>query len=1314
MICSKKTPLRKHQLHVRRITPVDYSDQALFNNFQKYDLIGIYIIGCKIPEYCYFWFFGKISVFNDGIPGDEGLNKTYFMKIQLVLLFIIFFLNSQSQQHDWPMWRYDHHRSAYTPEQLADTLYLQWQAEFDARTPVWDDPLNQNLMPFDRIFEPVVAGNRIFLGFNDKDKVVALDLQTGKELWHFYTDGPLRLPMAVNRGKLYFTGDDGFCYCLQASDGSLVWKRMLAPSANKLLGNRRFISMWPARGGIVIKDDILYTAAGIFPLMGTFIYALNAETGEIIWKNEGTGSNYILQPHRSPAFADVAPQGPFTISGNKLLVAGGRSVPAAFDLRTGEELYYQLAASGKTGGAFTCANDLVFFNHHRERMTCMYDSENGNLLSANSGEYPVVDGNVVYFSGKAITGAKIQPGKKAETLWKANVSATNDLIRAGDDLYAADSSGITALRLVAGSPPVVKWRYPLDKNVVRLLAANGRLIAVTGDGAILVFGDSPVSKPMVFPRQKPWILKSTAKAGRIVRNTGVREGYGLLLGGDISLIEGLLATTSLNLIVYDKDSARIKSLREYFDRAGVPAERAGFLHFGRELPLLPKYFSSLTIVSDLTCTGSGNGGIPEELLSAARPYDGKIIIMAKGKEKEEALKRFSSAGFEDFMVAEGKDYCLFARTGPLKGSSTWTHNYGNIANTVKSDDELVKAPLGILWFGGSSNLDVLPRHGHGPGEQVIDGRLIIQGINSLSARDVYTGRVLWKREFKRLMDDSWLVYYNETYDEENPLDPKYNQVHMPGANARGTNFIATKEYVYLIEGNRCNLIDIKTGETARVFETGDDSTKELGYIGVYDDLLILGNNFAEYNGMENDSIRLKNPLFTDYNLTASRELLVMDRFTGKMLWRMNANHGFIHNSVIAGDGKLFCLDKLPQYLETKLRRRGDEPPVGSRLLYLDARTGNIIHQETKDVFGTWLGYSAEHQLLLQATRPSRDMLNGEEGKRMIAYDVVTKNKIWDKEIKYANPPILHNDKIYTNGEAFHLLSGDPLMEKDPVTGEELKWSFKREYGCGIVSASEHLLSFRSASAGFVNLESMEGTGSLGGWKAGCSTNLIAADGVLNSPDYTRTCQCPYQNQTSLALIHMPWMAYWTNSNYTWNGSPVQKLGLNFNAPGDRVSSDNVLWLEYPFTAGTPPGIPVKMDTTGFRKFRKEPFMISSEETPWVSASALEGIRSLEVTLTKEVTVPEAFFTIRLYFAEPENKKPGERVFDIFLQDRKVSAGFDIAGEAGQSGREVIKTYHGIPAGKTLKLDLQPLKGNTLICGIEILRETPLSTIETDK
>jgi outer membrane protein assembly factor BamB len=434
------------------------------------------------------------------------------MRLQIIIFAFLISSAINGQYHDWPMWRYDHNRSASTPEQLADNLYLQWTVSYSPRIPVWDDPLNQNLMQFDRIFEPIVAENKIFIGFNDQDKVAALDINSGKELWHFFTDGPVRLPLAYNKGKLFFTGDDGFLYCLNATDGKLIWKKLLAPSSVKLLGNKRFISMWPARGGIAIKDNVIYTAASIFPLMGTFIYAINADDGSVIWKNEGTGSNYILQPHRSPAFADVAPQGSFTLSGNKLLVAGGRSVPAGFDAATGEELYYQLAASGKTGGAFTCANDRVFFNHHRERLTAMYDSDNGNKLIPVAGEYPVVEDDLIYFSGKDITAVKLDDAKKLDTLWSTRIPATTDLIKAGNCLYAADTTGIYAVRVKENSKPELIWKYSSDKVIDRLVASNGKLIAVTNDGTIMVFGDQPVDKIAELRSPFADLKKVTSKA----------------------------------------------------------------------------------------------------------------------------------------------------------------------------------------------------------------------------------------------------------------------------------------------------------------------------------------------------------------------------------------------------------------------------------------------------------------------------------------------------------------------------------------------------------------------------------------------------------------------------------------------------------------------------------------------------------------------------------------------------------------------------------------------------------------------------------
>jgi len=1229
------------------------------------------------------------------------------LKVAAVILLLFSLPQAYSQYYDWPMWRYDHNRSASTPEQLADKLYLQWQVQYSPRVPVWDDPLNQNLMQFDRIFEPIVAGNKLFLGFNDQDKVVALDLNTGEELWHYYADGPVRLPLASANGRLFFTSDDGYCYCLNAENGILMWKVLLAPGSNKLLGNKRLISMWPARGGIVIKDNIIYTAASIFPLMGTFIYAINADDGKIIWKNDGTGSNYILQPHRSPAFADVAPQGSFMITGDRLLVAGGRSVPAAFDARTGDELYYHLAASGKTGGAFSCGNDRVYFNHFRGRMTYMFDSNTGTVIKKDVGEYPVVDGNTIFFSGKKIIATALNSKNQLDTIWTVNVSATNDLIKAGNYLYSADSTGINALKLNGNNIPELAWSLTSDKIFDRLVASNGKLIAVSNDGTIRVFGDKPAVKIARFNGPEISVTGGSSKAKKIISSTGITDGYALVLGtNDVKLLKGLISKTALSVIAYGKDPARIEYLRKYFDQMGVTADRMSFIQYDKTQLLLPKYFASLTIISDNGFLNGYDKDVLNLIFESARPYGGKILIRAKGKEKDYLSRSFKEMDLYGAELVLNKGFTIISRNGPLEGTDNWTGNYGDVANTLKSDDNLVKAPLGILWFGGNSNLDVLPRHGHGPGEQVVDGKLIIEGVSCISARDVYTGRVIWKRDFPQLMDDSWMVYFDESYDGESPLDTKYNQEHLAGSNARGTNFIATKEYVYLIEGNKCSVIDINTGELARTFTTGDERTEELGYIGVYEDLLILGNNFSEFKHMvETDSIAIKDPRFTKFDVSASQELVVLDRFSGKRLWNIKANNGFIHNSVIAGDGVLFCLDKLPQYLETKLKRRGETLPVESRLLYLDIRSGKKLYEETRDIFGTWLGYSSQHKLLLQANRPSGDMLHGEEGRRMIAYNTVTKEKIWDKAMTYGNPPIIHNDKIYANGIGWHLLTGEPFIEKDPITGEDLKWTFKREYGCGSIVASEHLLTFRSASAGFVNLDFFEGTGSLGGWKASCSTNLIVADGVLNSPDYTRTCQCPYQNQTSLALINMPWMTYWTNSNYKWSGSQIKQLGLNLNAPGDRTSDKNVLWLEFPVAGGASPEIPVTIDTVNYFTIRKDPLSVASENTSWVSSSAIGGLRSLEITLSKENDVAETMYRLNLYFSELEDKRPGERLFNVILQDNTVLENFDIAGEAGNTDKEIVKSFAGVKAGKTLKVDLIPVKGNTILSGIELIQES---------
>ena len=94
------------------------------------------------------------------------------------------------------------------------------------------------------------------------------------------------------------------------------------------------------------------------------------------------------------------------------------------------------------------------------------------------------------------------------------------------------------------------------------------------------------------------------------------------------------------------------------------------------------------------------------------------------------------------------------------------------------------------------------------------------------------------------------VYYDDTY-EDTPLDPKYNQVHIPGANGRGTNYVVTEDRVYLVEGGDCHVLDpAPDGPDLDAMQLRrcrrDRPTAEWGYIGVYEDVLIGGLGFAEY------------------------------------------------------------------------------------------------------------------------------------------------------------------------------------------------------------------------------------------------------------------------------------------------------------------------------------------------------------------------------------------------------------------------------------------------------------------------------------
>jgi hypothetical protein len=202
----------------------------------------------------------------------------------------------------------------------------------------------------------------------------------------------------------------------------------------------------------------------------------------------------------------------------------------------------------------------------------------------------------------------------------------------------------------------------------------------------------------------------------------------------------------------------------------------------------------------------------------------------------------------------------------------------------------------------------------------------------------------------------------------------------------------------------------------------------------------------------------------------------------------------------------------------------------------------------------------------------------------------------------------------------------------------------------------------------------------------------------------------YQNQTSLALVHMPDIEMWNEFDFGQGEAPVARVGINFGAPGDRLADSGTLWLDYPSVGGRSPDVPVRVEPEGIQYYRHHATALRGDGLRWVSASGCEGVTAITVRLgSKDETETERPYTVRLYFAETEGAKQGDRVFSVALQGKKVIKNLDITKSAGGSNRTLVREFKGIRVKNDLTIALRPAptpaNRKPIICGIEAVAET---------
>ena len=615
---------------------------------------------------------------------------------------------------------------------------------------------------------------------------------------------------------------------------------------------------------------------------------------------------------------------------------------------------------------------------------------------------------------------------------------------------------------------------------------------------------------------------------------------------------------------------------------------------------------------------------------------------------------------------------MLVREGALPGAADWTHEFGDKSNSLMSRDRLVKPPLGVLWFGGAAAQNELffDRHFWGPSATVMDGRMFLQGPERLGAVDIYTGRLLWKIPLQK------------------GSSPGRRGNFYDGDHNTGYHFLALSDAIYLAQDTTCRHLDPATGKQHGEFKLPDEGNY-WGPIRAADDLLIV----QVFDSLKKAARPVK--------------LVALNRKTGELVWQREAERAF--PLVAIGDQKLFCLDgNLPGLFNAW--KRGGRTPASNEsrtIKALDVKTGEVQWESETERQPTWLSYSGNKDVLMTSNREGLDALSGESG-----------SKLWTKSIKadgFQGHPenrwdrlILWNDWVIDQrgpASAYDVSTGKQVMRKHPVTGEDVPWNYTQSgHHCAYAIACENLLTFRAATGGFVDLETL-GSSRLEGFRPGCRNSLIPAGGILNSPNFGHGCVCSYSIFTSLALVHVPEVETWSYSSLEKPpAGGVKQIGINLGAPGDRLAANGTWWVDYPSSDGASPDVDVQMDGDQRRRYRLHTRQVRGDGLTWVGASGVEGIRSLSIHLpNKEDDDSDVTYRVRLYFAEPDDVKPGDRVFDVSLNGQKVVEGLDVTQLAGGPRRLIVKEFETTATSSPIRIDLKSITGKPILGGVELLR-----------
>jgi outer membrane protein assembly factor BamB len=1056
---------------------------------------------------------------------------------------------------DWPTYQHDNRRSGVTAEKLDLPLHEAWRFIPSAPPqPAWPPPAridfaartNKPLAArttYDRAFHVAVAGDLVFFGSSGDDKVYALDAQTGEERWSFFTGGPVRLAPSVAAGKLYFGSDDGWTYCLNAQDGTLLWKHRAAAEDRRIPGNGRVISVYPQRTGVLLQNGIAYFCAGLLPMEGVFVSAVDAATGALRWEHKVNPETFAREVwsgagNSSPGFS---PQGYMLADPSKLYMPTGRTMPVVADPATGNFLGMLGKDESKAGGVFALLTEEGIIAGPGAGLHA-YESNPQTRAAVYQGHRLVVQGNRAYLlsgdellaldrtsyaafsaedarlraeekelrralkksKGDSKTKAALEKVRHAleaqeenQYLWRTSCKATNALILAGDTLFCGGEGAVWAYRVSDGKR---LWRGRVPGTAHGLAVSNGRLFVSTDTGAIHCFSPQNANEVL---EQSPHVLANTSLPEPTISWVRRRNQKGIcLVLGDTSGdgMMGLANKTEFTVIGVEENGETVETIRRRLDSTGVYGSRAAVHHAPlSRLPYTDRMADAVLVSAPLERAALA------EVKRLLRPYGGTAFFLRGTFDNLEALRR-AFGGTEEYSFTPFGDEFVAVSCGDLPGAGAWTHQYGDVGNSGASGDTLVRGPMRLQWFGAPGPRLMVDRHHRAMPPLSNQGRLFVPADGRIMAVNAYNGTPLWEKE----IPDSRRI-----------------------AAQRDTGNIAIDgNAVYAASGETCQVLETHTGNEGRRFQVPQLVEKEShdwGYVAVQGDLLFgsgqkTNASYRQIGLMGDFEIQ-----WGDYKkLVTSVYLFALNKDTGEVQWTYRKGV-VIHPTLCQSEDTLFFVESHhPKALSSSNGKVALKILVGegADLVALDTTTGAERWRVPVDL--------QQHEHILYQSYADGHLVIAGSGNRedrpwyyLQVYDAQNGALLWKAEHpnntqgiggdhgEQIHRPVITGGIIYAEPVAYDLATGQRV---NPA-GEPSEWFMARRRGCGTLSASAHCLFYRDQNPALHELGTADRRIPLNQVsRSGCWINMIAAGGVLLVPEASSGCSCAHPLQTSLAYL----------------------------------------------------------------------------------------------------------------------------------------------------------------------------------------------------